>query len=59
MTKEEIIEALKSGPKRIYSGYPKDIYFEMQNEGLIIMTTVPIDSQETAIEVKLAPIEIK
>lgn len=53
MTRQDILEALKDGPKIIYGGMPRGIYFELQHRGLITMTAIRVDSQETAVEVRL------
>lgn len=54
LSETQILNALNDGPCRIYGGPPRDIYFDLQDRGLIEMRHIPIDSQETAIEVKLS-----
>jgi hypothetical protein len=54
LSKTEILDTLKDGPCRIYGGPPRDIYFDLQELGLIEMRNISIDSQETAVEVKLS-----
>jgi hypothetical protein len=54
LSEKEILETLSRGPCHIYGGQPRDIYFDLQDRGLIAMREVEIDSQETAIEVRLS-----
>ena len=54
LSEPEILQILSNGPRHIYGGPARDLYYDMQNRGLIEMKQVRISSQETAIEVRLA-----
>lgn len=54
LTEAEILASLQDGPRYIYGGMPRDLYFDLQDRGLITMRQIPVDSQETAIEVRLS-----
>ncbi|MFX4299876.1 hypothetical protein [Pseudosulfitobacter pseudonitzschiae] len=53
LTETEILASLQDGPRNIYGGMPRDLYFDLQDRGLITMRQFLVDSQESAIEVRL------
>ena len=53
LTETEILDALKDRSRVIY-GWPKQIYFDMRERGLISLTEKRIDSQETGVLVSLS-----